>query len=492
MLVPTAHSSRAEPTPHRRARAHPVRDVGHLLRFRAATVRRPRAAALALALIGLVTVAAAVGPAWVAVDPDLARLLQPGLVGVALVAVGGAAAAGGGRELLGRDAAAVLPISPLTDHLGALLLAPLSAGWLIQAWALLGLASAVGGPAASLVAFAWLVAVTVLAQAVGWASEWLRRRHRGLLPVRLALPILVGAVLAAAPAPRAAAANRDGDLVVVVVVALLVATLGLVALGARLARAVARLVPRDEGRLETRAHAPRPTPRSDFVVLRRIDRGSVWRSAPLRRGTWLLALAPGSVALAGGLDWSALVMMPGLVASGCVLLFGVNLWCLDGRGMLWRETLPVAPRTVLAARAWVLAELLVGAGAVTLVLGAVRAGRPTVAELVAVVLALVVVVAQSVSAGLRWSAAHPHAVDLRSARATPAPPLAMVGYSLRLAVATTVAGLLLTALAAVGRVDLMLAVAAVLVLVSTLRIGRSVRRWADPVARAEVVAVVAA
>ena len=26
-------------------------------------------------------------------------------------------------------------------------------------------------------------------------------------------------------------------------------------------------------------------------VLRRIDRGSVWRSAPLRRGTWLLAAA---------------------------------------------------------------------------------------------------------------------------------------------------------------------------------------------------------
>lgn len=488
MPVPTAHSSRAE---SRRARARAVRDVGHLLRFRAATVRRPRAAALALAVLGSVTVAAAVVPARVVVDASLGRLLEPALVGVALVAVGGAAAAGGGRELLGRDAAAVHPVSPLTDHLGALLLAPLSAGWLIQAWALLGLASAVGVPGAPVVALAWLVAVTALAQAAGWSSEWLRRRHPGLLPVRLVLPLLVGAALVA-PAEVVAAAIRDGDLAVGVVVALVAMGVGLVVLGARPAAAVARLVPRDEGRLETRAHAPRPTPRSDFVVLRRIDRGSVWRSAPLRRGTWLLALAPGAVALAGGLDWSALVMMPGLVASGCVLLFGVNLWCLDGRGMLWRETLPVAPRTVVAARTWVLAELLVGAGAVTLLLGAVRAGRPTAAELVAVVLALVVVVAQSLSAGLRWSAAHPHAVDLRSARATPAPPLAMVGYSLRLAVATTVAGLLLTALAAAGRVDLLLAVTAVLVLVSALRIARSVRRWADPVARAEVVAVVAA
>lgn len=468
-----------------------MRDVGHLLRFRAATVRRPRVAALALAVLGLVTVAAAVVPAWVVVDPETARLLQPALLGVALVAVGGAAASGGGRELLGRDAASVHPISPLTDHLGALLLAPLSAGWLIQAWGLLALASAVGGPGAPVVAVAWLVAATSLAQAAGWASEWLRRRHRGLLVVRLALPVVVGALLVG-PAAVAAAAIRDGDLTAGVVVGLLVTTAGWVLLGARVAAAVARRMPRDEGRLETRAHAPRPTPRSDFVVLRRIDRGSVWRSAPLRRGTWLLALAPGSIALAGGLDWPALVLMPGLVASGCVLLFGVNLWCLDGRGLLWRETLPVPPRTVLAARAWVLAELLAGAGAATLLLGAVRAGRPTVAELLAVVLALAVVVAQSVSAGLRWSAAHPHAVDLRSARATPAPPLAMVGYSLRLAVATTFAGLLLVGLASVGRVDLLLAVSLVLVLVSALRIARSVRRWADPVTRAEVVAVVAA
>lgn len=469
-----------------------MRDVGHLLRFRAATVRRPRVAATALAALGLATVAAAVVPAWLVVDPSVGRLLQPALVGVALVAVGGAAAAGGGRELLGRDAAAVHPISPLTDHLGALLLAPLSAGWLVQAWALLGLASAVGPPGAAVVALVWLVAATALAQVVGWASEWLRRRHRGLLPVRLALPLVAGGLLAAGPAQVVAATIRDGEPVVVVVVALTVVTVGLVALGVPLARGVARLVPRDEGRLETRAHAPRPTPRSDLAVLRRIDRGSVWRSAPLRRGTWLLALAPGSVALVGALDWSALVMMPGFVASGSVLLFGVNLWCLDGRGMLWRETLPVAPRTVVAARAWVLAELLVGAGAVTLLLAAVRAGRPTAAELVAVVLALAVVVAQSVSAGLRWSGAHPHAVDLRSARATPAPPLAMVGYSLRLAVSTTFAGLLLAGLAGVGRVDLLVAVSVVLVLVSALRIARSVRRWADPVARAEVVAVVAA
>ena len=69
-------------------------------------------------------------------------------------------------------------------------------------------------------------------------------------------------------------------------------------LGAGLAVVTARHIPRDEGRLETRTHAARSRPRSDLAALRRTDRASVWRSAPLRRGTWLLALAPGAHDLA--------------------------------------------------------------------------------------------------------------------------------------------------------------------------------------------------
>ena len=39
------------------------------------------------------------------------------------------------RELLGREASAIAyPISPTTDHLGALLLSPLNIAWLLQAW----------------------------------------------------------------------------------------------------------------------------------------------------------------------------------------------------------------------------------------------------------------------------------------------------------------------------------------------------------------------
>lgn len=482
--MPTARSS---PELSRPEVARALADVGHLLRFRRATLRRPRAVGLALAGLGAVTLAAAVLPALLVPGDELDRFVRPALAAVVLVAVIGAIAAGGGRELLARDPASVLPISPVTDHLGALLLAPLSAGWLIQAWGLLGLVSAVAGPGGTPVALAWLVAVTALAQAVGWAGEQLRRR--GTL-AWLSAPL---AGLGLLPAPLVADAIGAGPPTqVFAVLALLGATALLVAAGGVLAVATARLVPRDEARRETATYAPRPLPASDLALLRRTDRASVWRSVPLRRGTALLALAPGSVALAGALAWSSLVLLPGLVASGCVLLFGVNLWCLDGRGMLWRESLPVAPRTVLLARALVLAEVLLGAGTATLILGAIRAGRPTTAELLAVVLALLVVVAQSLSAALRWSHAHPYAVDLRSARATPAPPLAMVGYSLRLAVATTLSGLLLAGFAGVGRADLVALSAALLLAVSAVRIVRAARRWSDPVRRAAVVAVVAA
>jgi hypothetical protein len=226
--------------------------------------------------------------------------------------------------------------------------------------------------------------------------------------------------------------------------------------------------------------------------MRRIDRASIWRSVPLRRGTLLLALGPGAVALTGGLAWDTLMLLPGLVASGCAMLFAVNMWCLDGRGLLWRETLPVRPRQVLIARSWVLAEVLLGAGLTTILLGAVRAGAPTASELMAALLVLLTGVGQTLSASLRWSGRAPYAVDLRSARATPAPPLAMVGYSLRLAMTTTLSGLAFAAFGTSDRPDLLLGLAAILLVISGLRIRRSARRWDDPVRRSSVVAVVAA
>jgi len=178
--------------------------------------------------------------------------------------------------------------------------------------------------------------------------------------------------------------------------------------------------------------------------------------------------------------------------SGGALLFGVNAWCLDGRGQLWRENLPVEPGLVFNARALVLAEFLGFASLITIVLASLRAGIPTAPELTAIACTLVVVTVQVVGAGMRWSEQRPYSVDLRSARATPAPPVVMVGYSARLALCTTLTGLLFSALSQLNDPTVSLLVAVPFVAWSSARLLRSRRRWMDPVVRARVVTTVSA
>ena len=205
----------------------------------------------------------------------------------------------------------------------------------------------------------------------------------------------------------------------------------------------------------------------------------------------MLALGPALVAVLGNLPWSTMTVLPGLVASGGALLFGVNVWCLDGRGALWRESLPVSPDLVFAARVLVLAEFLLAASLLTVGLAATRAGLPTAAEATALVCTLLVVGVQVVAASMRWSSRHPYAVDFRSARATPAPPLAMVGYSARLAVSTTVVGLVFSALSRLEDWWLVVLLAVPMLCWSSWRLLRARRRWLDPVERARVVTTVA-
>jgi hypothetical protein len=233
-------------------------------------------------------------------------------------------------------------------------------------------------------------------------------------------------------------------------------------------------------------------PRTDLLALLRTDRSSVWRTVPMRRGIAVLAVGPGLVAIAGDLPWPTMTILPGLVASGGALLFGVNAWCLDGRGALWRESLPVSPSSVFAARAIVLGEFLLIASAVTIALASVRAGVPAPAELTALLCTWLVVTVQVVAAGMRWSAQRPYAVDLRSARATPAPPAVMVGYSARLAVSTTLTGLVFSGLAHSSDWTLSILVAVPFLAWSLARLLRTRRAWLDPVHRARVVQAVAA
>lgn len=510
--MPTARSWTEPLADARRA----VADVGTLVRFRAAHVRRPRAFRAGLVLFALTSAAVAVVPAYTpgaggdGRATEVLVVLPTALAALVLIAVVSAVASGGGRELLARDPAAVHPISPTTDHLGALLLAPLNIAWLLQAWTLLGAAAYGAGPSAlvplQVAMVLWLVLATALGQVVAWSLEGVRRLRHGEAALRvLTVGALAGVValqvagelvplLDRVPTVRVVAIPLGGVTWswALLVLALLGLALVAVVLGAVPAHLATRRVPHDELRVEAGAYRSRPLPRTPLGVLLRVDRGSVWRAVPMRRGLTVLAVGPGVVALLGDLPWQQLIILPGLVASGGALLFGVNAWCLDGRGGLWRESLPVSPSAVFVARSWVLAEFLVVASLVTVALGGLRAGVPTASEASALACMLAVVTVQVVAAAMRWSLAHPYSVDLRSARATPAPPLMMVAYSSRLALSTTLTGLVFSGLARLPDPRAAVLVAIPFLCWSGFRLARAHTRWTRPDERARVVVTAAA
>ncbi|MGH3333653.1 MAG: hypothetical protein ACRDPJ_20330 [Nocardioidaceae bacterium] len=502
-----------------------VGDVVPLLRFRASGLRgrSRRTAVAALGLIGVLTVLAAWLPAYLpgaagsegeaaVSSTDILLLLPSAYLGVLGIAIVSAAASGGGRELLPREQAVAFPVSPATDHLGALLMAPLNIAWLMQSWAVLGAtAFAVGTkglPAAQLPVLIWLATATAIAQVVAWGAEWVRRGPRGAWVVRGLVVAAAGTMagliatdrlvdlLDKTPTLRIALAalwGADGDwvpwleVVGVLVVLLVVA----VVVGAWVAQAVARRPARDELRVESSVRPPRPNPASDFVALVRTDRVGIWRSVPLRRGMAVLAVLPGLVALAGALEWEMLPILPGLVASGGALLFGVNSWCLDGRGALWRDSLPVSPQAAFTSRVFVLAEVLLLATVLTILLSSLRAGVPTAAQLTSVLCAAAVVSFQVVASSLRWSVRRPYSVDMRSARATPAPPLVMVGYSARLALSTTMTGMVFTLTARAPDWRWSVLVALPFLLFSAYKLVGTSHEWADPETRSRVIVTAA-
>ena len=506
--MPTALSS-TEP-----AWLRPVRDVGHLLRFRSAAVRRRSTYWLGIGTMLTLTLGAAIVPAVVpAADErrlELGILLPTGMAGILLISIVSAIASGGGRELVSREQGVAFPISPTTDHLGALVLAPLNISWLIQAWVLLGTTAYVVGPSglvsAHVVMLLWMAVATAVAQVVAWAVESVRRRRHGVVAMRVVVVALCGTALAVQLSGRTfSLLDQIPTLWIVVgaiggwtlhwvfvVLALVGMLLAAVVVGVVPAQLAARRLPHDELRAETDTHTPRPMPWNDLTALLRIDRASVWRAVPMRRGMAVLAVGPGLVAVLGNLPWEQVTILPGLVVSGGALLFGVNAWCLDGRGQLWRENLPVDAGLVFTARALVLAEFLGVASLVTVALASLRAGVPPASELTAIACLLVVVTLQVVGASMRWSEQRPYPVDLRSARATPAPPVMMVAYSARLALVTTLTGLLFSGLARFPDPLLSLFVALIMAGWSTTRLLRTRRRWVDPFVRARVVTTVAA
>jgi len=492
------------------------RDVRHLIAFRTSNVRRPRAFLLATATFVGLTLAAAVVPALLdgagslkGYSLDAVVLIPSAMAGLLFLSVASSIASGGGRELLSREHGVAYPVSPTTDHLGALLLAPLNIAWLIQAWVLLGM-TAYGVESKTLLpaqigVVVWIAAATAVGQVVAWTVEAVRRSDHGIAVIRVLGVVLalgavalqlsgrVGSTLDALQTRWLVVGFVDGfspRWAASVAVELVVLVLAVV-LGAVPAHLAARRQPRDELKVESGSYPARRPARSAYGGLVRTDRGSVWRAVPMRRGLAVLAVGPGLVALAGDLTWSQMTILPGLVASGGALLFGVNAWCLDHRGSLWRESLPVSPAAVFGARAWVLTEFLLVASFTTIVLAGLRAGVPTPPELAALLCTWVVVVMQVVSSAMRWSSRRPFAVDLRSARATPAPPVMMVAYSTKLAVTTTLTSLIFSGLAMVDMWQVSVFVAVPFLTWSMVRMLHARDSWTDPVQRARVVTTVA-
>ena len=502
-----------------------VRDLLHLLRFRAQTVRRPRRAVLGVALVLGLTVLSVLGPARLDTSGDgelgeLVALVHDSLrgnlgvtfAGFLLLAIGAAVGSGGGRELLSRTELAIHPVSPMTEHLGALVLSPLNVAWLVQVWSLLAVTSLLtpdrhlaGG---LLVVTLWVVAATAIGQLCGWAVEGVRRTRHGVLAVRLG-----GAVLGLAGAVLHLAGRLDdvadalpsawvADAVLagrwwVPALALAVVAVVAVRAGARPAARALGLPPREELRVASGVHEARqaPEPRwldPDLALLRRLDRASVLRSVGMRRGLMVLGAGPGLVALVAGLPWSTVILLPGLAASGAALLFGVNAWCLDGQGLVWRETLPVLPQRVFDARALVVGECLVAVSGVSILLALLRNGLPTLQVGLSVVVCWAVVVLQVLALSMSWSARSPYGVDLSSPRATPAPHAVMAGYAGRLSLVTTLTGLVFSAAAAVPAWWLPLVLGALLLAWSGTRLRRARRRWLTPPERARVVLTAAA
>lgn len=496
-----------------------ARQLAALLGLRRRMVRSRRARFLwtvAPAAVPVVLAAAVWAGTRQGGDAGTSWVVPALFAGVALVAVAAPLSVGGGYQLFPDDQLVAYPIRPSTVAVGSLLLSPFNLTWLAQ---VLGVATATGyltGPGprlalAVLTTVAYVVLACIAGAGLAWTIVGARARRAGRLVVGALCTGLGGGTWLVAATGRSEtlldglptswviplverahsgpiSAWAPGFAVLVLGV--------LVAAGAavRACTWATTRVPDRPGALGGAAPVRRRAPRrTAFAELVAIDRASVWRTTPLRRGVLMLAVVPGLVAAVSGVAWSSIVMLPGIVAAGTGLLFGINVFCLDAGGAVWLATLPHDPRVAYLAKAWVLAELCVLTSTCTVVLAAGGAPAPNAAELAAVAGALVLGTAWVVAACMSSSVRRPHRAELRGPRDTPAPPGSMFCNTVLLSLAATFAGAVLAAAStATGMPWLPLAVMAALAAPAVAWLVLGSRRWRRPERRARVVATVAA
>lgn len=435
-------------------------------------------------------------------------------LGFGILAIVAPLTAGGGNEILPPEQLVAFPVRPRTQFVGGLLLAPINLVWVLQILALIAETVLLAGtgnrwlPALTTAVF--VLAVTCLGQALAWFVVGLRQSRRGRVGVFLLTAAVVGAVLVvlashvggrvldASPTRAVVAAIRAGargddatwavTMAVLILLMLLALRLGEVTCGWAIRQ------PSDAGAMRAtrivRRRRPYARPLRALVAM---DRASVWRAPALRRGGLVLALLPG-VATAGiKVPWPSLVVMPGLVAAGAGLLFGINAFSLDGSGALFLASLPHDPRLIARAKLLVITETVLGAVTVAAVTGSLRSpGSPTPAVLAAIVASGLACTAIVVSGGMAASVRRPHQAGLNGPRDAVAPPGALVIASARLALPAAAVGAVLETSAQPGVWWLPLSLAAVVMLLCWLSLIRSFRTWADPLVRARIVQTVSA
>jgi hypothetical protein len=446
---------------------------------------------------------------------NFALLAPTALASFASLAIISPASSAGGTELFPSDQLVAYPIRERTVFASTLLLAPLNLAWITTFGLVMGVVTYVSRPGPQLAFALLLVAVyagaaTIVGQAIAWWVEGLRQRRVGRILVRIVglvgLAVLATVqlthrltdVLDALPTRKVAIAaiqssqGRFGRWAVVLPV-----LLGIAAVSLPLGRAGCRwaLNRVSDGGLapEAKPVSRRTTARRPLFALMQVDRASVWRSAPLRRGALVMALLPGFIAAITRPHWDSLVLLTGLVAAGAGLLFGVNAFGMDGPGALTLEGLPVSPSLRFWAKTLTIMEFCGITTGLALAVGAIRAdGRPTGAQVVAL-LASVAVCSLSVAAfSMRVSLRSPHRAELKGRRDTPAPPGAMIAYSARLAVRTTLVTLILSVVALAPWTWFPLAFAIPMACFAAMSLLRTSRAWQDVGIRSRVVTVVSA
>jgi hypothetical protein len=489
-----------------------------LLGLRWRMLRTPSAKATAVLVLVLLVwlLFSAVRARAYADDAGVSTVLEiaPGLfLGFAVLALIAPLTAGGGHELVPQDQLVAYPVRPSTLFLGGLVLAPANLVWGVQLLVLVGTTSVLalgrGLPLALLTTALYVLVVTLLGQALAWfvvGARQSRRGRRAVLCVAAAVAVAVPFLLQSGLGTAMLNSGPAFDVVLAVIAAgggrleswapTAAAMLVLAAVtGAAGVRACAWAVRRPSDAVTSAQGRPLRRRRVRPGALRTlvaVDRASAWRAPALRRGGVVIVVLPGLVVATLDVPWESLVVMPGLVAAGAGLLFGVNAFALDGAGALWLASLPYDPRLAVLSKLAVLAETVLLAVGLAAVVGALRSGQsPTGAQVSAMVGAAVACSAVVVALCLRDSVRRPARADLQGPRDAVAPPGALAAASARLALPCAVVAMLCATAAQSRFAWFPLLVASPFVLLSLLSVMRSTRRYADPVVRARVVHTVA-